>query len=409
MIRSRARLTRAAAAAAGLGLLAACGLGNAGGAEPDAAAGSRASASATPEADTDAGSTQGHAGHAASPVRLKPLRAGEKRLTLKMPEAYTPSAPTGVGTDDYRCFLLDPKLDEDVFLTGFNILPGNPDVVHHVILFRVPPGQLEQARTRDAAEAGQGWTCFGDVGVDQGPQLDNAPWLGAWAPGGKESVTRAGFGTRMAKGSQIVMQVHYNLLAGAAPDVSATQLRTMPARAKLTPLETMLLPAPVELPCRPGHTGSPLCDREASIADVKTRFGAEAGSTNDLLYFLCGGGPRASETTSCTQTISRPTTIRSVAGHMHLLGRSIKIEVNPGTPQARTVLDIPTWDFDNQGAKPIRPVQLNPFDTVKVTCRHVQWLRDRLPSFEGQPDKYVVWGEGTTDEMCLGILTVTHP
>jgi hypothetical protein len=183
----------------------------------------------------------------------------------------------------------------------------------------------------------------------------------------------------------------------------------MPARAKLTPLETMLLPAPVELPCRPGHTGSPLCDREASIADVKTRFGAEAGSTNDLLYFLCGGGPRASETTSCTQTISRPTTIRSVAGHMHLLGRSIKIEVNPGTPQARTVLDIPTWDFDNQGAKPIRPVQLNPFDTVKVTCRHVQWLRDRLPSFEGQPDKYVVWGEGTTDEMCLGILTVTHP
>jgi hypothetical protein len=46
---------------------------------------------------------------------------------------------------------------------------------------------------------------------------------------------------------------------------------------------------------------------------------------------------------------------------------------------------------------------------VKVTCRHVQWLRDRLPAFAGQPDRYVVWGEGTTDEMCLGILTVTHP
>ena len=41
---------------------------------------------------------------------------------------------------------------------------------------------------------------------------------------------------------------------------------------------------------------------------------------------------------------------------MHLLGRSIKIEVNPGTPQARTVLDIPVWDFDNQGARPIKPV-----------------------------------------------------
>ena len=39
----------------------------------------------------------------------------------------------------------------------------------------------------------------------------------------------------------------------------------------------------------------------------------------------------------------------------------------------------------------------------------MQWLRDQLPAFKGIPDKYVVWGEGTTDEMCLGILTVTHP
>jgi hypothetical protein len=326
-----------------------------------------------------------------------------------MPETYTPSAPTGVGTDDYRCFLLDPKVPSDRFITGFNILPGNPDVVHHVILFRVPPAQLERVRTLDAAEDGEGWTCFGGVGVDQGTRLDDAPWLGAWAPGGTESVTSAGFGTRMTEGSQIVMQVHYNLLAGTSPDTSATQLRTMPADAGLTPLQTMLLPAPVELPCRPDHDDSPLCDREASIVDVKTRFGAEAGSTNDLLYFLCGGRPVASETTSCTQTISRPTTIRAVAGHMHLLGREIKIEVNPGTPRARTVLDIPTWDFDNQKSRPIEPVHLNPFDTVKVTCRHVQWLRDRLPSFEGQPDRYVVWGEGTTDEMCLGILTVTRP
>ena len=39
----------------------------------------------------------------------------------------------------------------------------------------------------------------------------------------------------------------------------------------------------------------------------------------------------------------------------------------------------------------------------------MQWLRDKLPAFHGQPDRYVVWGEGTQDEMCLGILTVTHP
>jgi hypothetical protein len=70
------------------------------------------------------------------------------------------------------------------------------------------------------------------------------------------------------------------------------------------------------------------------------------------------------------------------------------------------VLDIPVWDFDNQGARPVRPVHLEPFDTIRVTCRHVQWLRDRLPAFAGQPERYVVWGEGTTDEMCLGMLQV---
>ena len=53
-------------------------------------------------------------------------------------------------------------------------------------------------------------------------------------------------------------------------------------------------------------------------------------------------------------------------------------------------------------------MRLEAFEQVKVTCTHVQWLRDKLPAFEGQPDRYVVWGEGTTDEMCLGMLQVTR-
>ena len=31
------------------------------------------------------------------------------------------------------------------------------------------------------------------------------------------------------------------------------------------------------------------------------------------------------------------------------------------------------------------PVHGRAGDTVRVTCRHVQWLRDKLPSFEGSP------------------------
>ena len=341
-------------------------------------------------------------------VKPKPLRQGESRMSLRIPKSYTPSAPNGVGTDDYRCFLLDPHLTSDAYLTGTFVKPDNRNVVHHVILYRADPDQIGAAQQLDAQDPGEGWTCFGDSGLPNSSDLENAPWLGAWAPGATESVDAPGFGTPLAAGSQIIMQVHYNLLGGPGPDRSATLLRLAPGSEHLTPLSTMLLPAPVELPCRPQHADGPLCNRETAIADVIHRFGP-VGNTNNLLYLVCGGRPHPAQVTSCSRPITQPTTIRGVAGHMHLLGRSIKIEVNPGTPQAKTVLNIPVWDFDNQGSKPIKPVTLKVGDTVKVTCKHVQWLRDRLPSFQGQPDRYVVWGEGTQDEMCLGILTVTHP
>ena len=373
------------------------------------------SSNESPDADPTAGGAPSESAEPAPPPptptasgKPKPLRAGERRMSLAMPEAYTPKAPNGIGTDDYHCFLLDPHLKQDAYLTGTNVLPGNPDVVHHVILFRVTPQDLEAAQALDAAEPGQGWTCFGNTGFGAGPQLNDAPWLGAWAPGGKETVVEDGFGRRLEKGSRIVMQVHYNLLKGASPDISATELRLAPISADLTELHTMLLPGPVELPCRKGHDG-PLCSRDAALQDVIGRFGPGVGQTADLLYLLCSGKPQPGSVQSCVRTMGEPTTIRAVAGHMHLLGRSIKIEVNPDTPQARTILDIKVWDFDNQAAKPIEPIHLEPFETVKVTCRHVQWLRDRLPAFEGQDDRYVLWGEGTTDEMCLGILTVTNP
>jgi hypothetical protein len=322
-----------------------------------------------------------------------------------MPSAYTPSAPTGVGTDDYRCFLLDPKVAADSFITGFDVRPGNPDVVHHVILFRVPPDLVADAERMDARTPGQGWTCFGTSGLDNG-SLDDAPWLGAWAPGGTEQLYGNGLGEEFAAGSRVVMQVHYNLLEGAEPDTSAARLR-LSRDPSTKALQTRLLPAPVELPCRSGKGGE-LCDRDAALADVRARFGDGPGSTANALHLLCGGAP-SGPVQSCTKEITAPETIRGVAGHMHLLGRKIRIEVNPGTARAQTILDIPVWDFDNQGSRPTKPIRLEQGDTVKVTCTHTQELRDRLPAFEGQPDRYVLWGDGTTDEMCLGILLVTRP
>jgi len=343
----------------------------------------------------------------ATPARA-PLRAGERFLTLRVPTAYTPSPPS-TGTDDYRCFLLDPKLARDAVVTGVDVVPGNADVVHHVILFQVPPGQVSRAQALDAAQPGQGWTCFGGSGVDnQGASLDSAPWLGAWAPGGGERVLARDLGMPLAKGARVVMQVHYNLLAGRGPDTTAARLRVAPDDGSRKTLQTVLLPAPVELPCRPGHTG-PLCSRPASVADVTQRFGTVAGLTGNYLNMVCKGiGPSARQ--RCTRPVTQAATIRAAAGHMHLLGRSIRVVVNQGRADERTILDIPVWDFDDQGSRPVTPaVHVDAGDTLTVECTHDQGLRDVLPAFEGQPERYVVWGEGTTDEMCLGIVMVTRP
>ena len=326
-----------------------------------------------------------------------------------MPTAYTPKAPAAPGTDDYRCFLLDPGVTTRSMVTGINVLPGNAKVVHHVILFRVPPDKVAKAQELDEAQRGQGWTCFGGSGVEsQGAGLDSAPWLGAWAPGGGERVLAPDLGMPLPAGSRIIMQVHYNLLAGSAPDRSAAQLRVVRDDATRHSLQTVLLPAPVELPCRLGKAG-PLCNRAAAMTDVQQRFGAVTGRIGDGLHLLCPGNP-VGATQTCTRKVTQQETIRAVAGHMHLLGRTISVTVNQGRPDERTILDLPIWDFDDQGSRAVEPaVRVRPGDTLTVSCTHDQSLRDKLPAFAGQPERYVVWGEGTTDEMCLGIVLVTRP
>ncbi|WP_147064644.1 hypothetical protein [Terrabacter aerolatus] len=411
-MRTRRGVPAIAAALAAVALLAAgCGT-------PNPAAQARLDGHSTAHstghstADSTEHAATGATGHAATPTATAPpaaLRAGETMRTVTSPVSYTPEAPT-TGTDDYRCFVLDPKLARDSFVTGFDIAPGQPAEVHHVILFRVPPSAAAAARARDAESGGHGWTCFGGTGLgSRGASLDDAPWVGAWAPGGRENVLPADVGIPLERGSLLVMQVHYNLRHGVTPDRTSVKLR-LSSSTQLKPLETMLYPAPVELPCRPGRSG-PLCDRSAAIADVTARFGAMSGPIVNGLLLVCDGTiiPTPGPTQSCTRRVEAPATIRAVAGHMHLLGSSLRIELDPGTPRARTLLDIKVWDFDNQGSVPIPPTAIRPGDSIKVSCTHDQAWRDKLPDLKGLPERYVVWGEGTTDEMCLGLLSVTRP
>ena len=329
-----------------------------------------------------------------------PLRKGERFVTLTAANPYTPEPPNG-GTDEYRCVIVDPKLTSDQFLTGVQFQPDNTELSHHTITFVVPPQGAAEVRALDAESPGEGWTCFAN--------LDQAIWADTWTPGGRETLFDRDLGYPLATGSLLVMQVHYNLLAtdGEPPgsDQSSVRLRVTDGTDQTIALNTLPLIAPIELPCAPDESG-PLCDREVAVADVHERFGAESVQMHSQLQWVCGD-TEPGNTQSCDLQLPISATIYASRGHMHLLGRSISVELNPGTKQARKLLDVPVFDFDDQALKVFdAPVKLKAGDTLRVTCTHDASLRSKLPQLEDLPPRYVVWGEGTADEMCLGMLTV---
>jgi hypothetical protein len=356
------------------------------------------------------------------PAAAAGLSGPGRTVTLMPPRAYTAHA-TGGGIDDYHCFVLDPKLTADAYVTAALIRPERTGSVHHVILYEAAGAQAAAATRLNAQHGGKGWTCFGgpNLPVDLAAagaidRLGQPPWIAAWVPGHTTNALPAGTGVLLHKGAKVVMQVHYNLIAGSGPDRSRAELRLRPASTRLIPLETHLVAAPVELPCPSGVTG-PKCGRQQATQDEVDKYGAEAAFVPAALLRLCGKtladfpldvGDARKVTTSCDRAFTAPQTIYGVAGHMHLRGQDISVVLDPGTSRERTLLHIPAWDFHWQDVYYLQsPIKVDASDTVRVKCTFDN-------SKAGQPivggkqlvPRYVLWGEGTTDEMCLAMLSV---
>ena len=168
-------------------------------------------------------------------------RAGRDAAPPAAAAPYTPRSASGA-TDDYRCFMLDPKLAEDAFATSIRIEPdADPPRAPRD---PVPRCRRERRRGRTHSTAPRpGRAGAASAAPASAPpverparsrSLDNAPWIAAWAPGWGGDRLPEGVGVALPAGSRVVMQVHYNLLNGRRPDRSRAVLTTVPASAGLT-------------------------------------------------------------------------------------------------------------------------------------------------------------------------------
>ena len=178
----------------------------------------------------------------------------------------------------------------------------------------------------------------------------------------------------------LVLQMHYNTLTdGAAADATAVELKIDDA------VERPAFMMPVVNPGWLSPGGMPI---PAGDADVMHE------ATLDPRLFA----PELEELTIHTALL-----------HMHLLGTVGRMTVQHADGSEDCVLQVDDWDFQWQDFYQLRePLKWQAGDRFGIEC-HYDNTAANQPSVNGQllEPRDVEWGEGTTDEMCIGFMMVT--
>jgi hypothetical protein len=322
----------------------------------------------------DAGALEGNPADApaAPPVPASGLTRVD--ATLTMPADYTPQQ----SPDDYRCFILDWPYADTRYVTGFRASPGNMGIVHHVIAYLAEPQQVAAAQALDDKEPGPGYTCFGGPGLNGG----RVAWLGSWAPGSPGEDYPARTGLRVAAGSKVILQVHYN--TGHSGHGGPGTDRTSVAFKVDTTVDKVAFVQPW---ANPDWFSRKTMNIPAGQADVVHGWAYDPTSVADVLT----GGVYQKD---------KPLTVHAVGLHMHTLGTSTRLEIQRRSGARECLLDIPRWDFHWQASYSLAETRVvNPGDSLRLECH---WNN----SAPGAADAN--WGEGTGDEMCLALFYMTQ-
>ncbi len=198
-----------------------------------------------------------------------------------------------------------------------------------------------------------------------GPGVPTHGDLGGWAPGVEPSFLPDGVGRSLPKKADVIVQVHYH--PSGKPETDRT---TIGLYFSKKPIQQTL------------HWN----------AALNIGMKLPAGRPNTEI--------------KANWQVPVDVTALGIAPHMHLLGRDMTMTATLPDGRNLDLIKINDWDFDWQNNYWFdRPIDLPQGSTLRVIA-HFDNSADN-PRNPKSPPVDVKWGEGTTDEMCIGFLAMT--
>lgn len=270
---------------------------------------------------------------------------GTPNITLTIPTFTVPN-----NGDYYKNFVLSVGNATATNATAIEVIPGNPSIVHHVLVF--------QDSTNNTINTGGGGGGTGSAAS----QL-----IYSWVPGASPYFTPVGTGIRLAPNTRIILQIHYAPGSNGMNDGTSVNFKT---------------------------NSSPL--RKISVNALLN----QANLTNGPLSIPAG----QTRTFNAEFTLPFKTTFLYTFPHMHLLGKNFRVWANaPVTNDTTRFIWIPDWDFNWQDNFVFpNSIVLNTGNKIKSQALYDNTSSN--PNNPSVPPVNVSFGEGTADEMHLVFL-----
>ena len=264
---------------------------------------------------------------------------------LIVPMSDKPFNVPARGEVQYQYFVADPKLTQDTWINGMEIVAGNPAVVHHILVF-----------VRD-----KGTNQRGGLGAERG-------FLVGYVPGTRAEQMQEGMAKRIPANSELVFQIHYTPNGTAQTDLSKVGFLYADAKAITHEIQT--------------------------TSSVQPNFRIPP---NDGNYAVSAMQPE--ELPNCE--------LLSMSPHMHVRGKSFRYTAVYPDGNREILLDVPKYDFNWQTEYRLSDKKKMPSGT-RIFCE-ATFDNSTNNLNNPNPNASVQWGDQTYEEMMIGYFHVSIP